>query len=288
MTAYARAASPVKEGGWQAEIRSINSRYFEFSLKISPALNALENRVREMAQASMRRGKVTLSIFQEGPEDRVDSLGFDEKKISFYLTQIKKVKKKYKIQGELTISDLVKLPGIIGVEENSLDAEKVWPSLKKVLTKALEEAKKAKRTEGAKLAKDIEARLQSIAKAVNTIEKETTGRAERLKAKLVDKIQALVSDKTLDADRLEREVAFMAERTDITEEIVRLRSHLDLFKKRLQQENEVGKELDFLCQELNREINTMGSKSQHFEISTEVVFVKGELEKIREQIQNIE
>ena len=96
MTAYARAASPVKEGGWQAEIRSINSRYFEFSLKISPAFNVLENRIREMAQASMRRGKVTLSIFQEGPEDHTDSLGFDEKKISFYLSQIKKVKKKYK------------------------------------------------------------------------------------------------------------------------------------------------------------------------------------------------
>lgn len=288
MTAFARASAPVKEGGWNIEIRSLNSRYFEFSLKLSPALSALENRIREMVQNSMRRGKVNVAISQDNGELRKENVLIDEEKVAFYLSNISRVQKKFKIRGELTISDLIRLPGLFGTEESSADAEKDWSKIKKVLTNALNGAHKAKQTEGAKLAKDIFSRLDGVAKAVAKIEKHIQGQSERFRKRLQDRIEALIQDKAVDPDRLEREVAFMAERTDITEELVRMKSHLDLFKKRLQQENEVGRELDFLCQEMNREINTMASKSQHFEISTEVVFVKGELEKIREQVQNIE
>lgn len=241
-----------------------------------------------MVQTSMRRGKVNVSITQDQGESRNDAVQIDEEKVAFYLSNLNKIKKKFKIQGEVTISDLIRLPGIFGTEESTADSDKDWPKLKKVLTNALDGAHKSKQIEGSKLAKDIQSRLDAVAKAVVKIEKHIQGQSERFRVRLLDRIQTLIQDKAVDPDRLEREVAFMAERTDITEELVRMKSHLDLFKKRLQQENEVGRELDFLCQEMNREVNTMASKSQHFEISTEVVFVKGELEKIREQVQNIE
>lgn len=287
MTAFARRASS-REGGWGIEIRSLNSRYFEFSLKISPALNALENRVKEQVQSIIRRGKVMVSVNQESAENSHNRLSIDESAVRLYLQSIARLKKKFKLQGDVTVSDILQLPGIFGGPESAEDPDKAWPEIKKVLAKALDLAVKAKKVEGAKLAKDIESRLQSVGKAVTAIEKQAAGQTEKIRRKLLERIDALVQEKTLEADRLEREVAFLAERMDITEELVRLKSHLQLFGKKLHEDGEAGRELDFLCQEMNREINTMGSKAQHFEISTQVVFVKGELEKIREQIQNIE
>lgn len=288
MTAFARAAAPTREGAWHAEIRSLNSRYFEFQLKTPPILNTLENRIREMVQAKMRRGKVSLAIGQDTDDTKVGGLKIDESKVAFYIKQLSKVQKKYKLQGTLAVADLLKLPGIFSAEESDQDAEKVWPQIKKILQQVLDLAVKSKHGEGAKLSKDISHRLDLIEKAVEIVEKNALSQPERFHKRLLERVQGLISDQTIDKERLEREVAFLAERSDITEELVRLRSHFELFRKRLTQETEVGRELDFLCQEMNREINTMGSKSQHFEISTQVVFVKGELEKIREQVQNIE
>ena len=288
MTAFARRAASSREGGWGIEIRSLNSRYFEFSLKISPVLNALENRIKEQVQSLMRRGKVTVSINQDSAEDSHNRLSIDEDTVRFYLQSIAKLKKKFKLQGDVTVSNILQLPGIFGGQESEQDPEKVWLEIKKILAKTLDLAVKAKKVEGTKLAKDIESRLQSVGKAVAAIEKQAAGQIEKIRRKLLERIEALAQEKALEPDRLEREVAFLAERMDITEELVRLKSHLDLFEKKLHEDGEAGRELDFLCQEMNREINTLGSKAQHFEISTQVVFVKGELEKIREQIQNIE
>ena len=135
---------------------------------------------------------------------------------------------------------------------------------------------------------DIQDRLAVITKAVAKIEQDAANTSGRIFKKLRGRIADLLNESTIDPERVHREAAFLAERGDITEELVRMRSHLELFSRRLKIDGEVGRELDFLCQEMNREVNTMGSKSQFFEISTEVVLIKGELEKIREQVQNIE
>ncbi len=287
MTAFSKVSSPSRQGGWGVEIRSLNSRYFEFSLKISPALTALENRIREQVQSVIRRGKVTVAINQESREES-SQVSIDESSVELYLKNIAKLKKKYKLPGEITVSDVLRLPGIFGGAESEKDPEKLWHAIKKSLAQALELAIKSKKIEGAKLGKDIESRLEAIGKTITRIERHAQGQSDKFRRKLIEKIGTLAQDQSLDEGRLEREVAFLAERTDITEELVRMKSHLDLFGKKLKQESEVGRELDFLCQEMNREVNTMASKSQHFEIATEVIFVKGELEKIREQIQNIE
>ena len=288
MTAFARAGASARQGNWNIEIRSVNHRYFEFSLKISPALNALENRVRDRVQSIMRRGKVTVAVSQELSSDRDKTLSIDVTTARFYLDSVQKLKKKFRLRGEVSVADLLRLPGIFATEESEMDPEKSWREILKVLDQALEQAVKAKQAEGKKLAKDVEDRLEAITQAIGKIGHYASNAGERIFKKLKGRISELLNESTIDPERVHREAAFLAERVDITEELVRMKSHLELFTRRLKSDGEVGRELDFLCQEMNREVNTLGSKSQFFEIATEVVLIKGELEKIREQIQNIE
>lgn len=288
MTSFARAVGSAKEGYWAVEIRSVNHRYFEFSLKTPPVLGNLENQIRDLVKADLKRGKIMVAVGRDAENGRSGSLSIDEDAVSFYLSHLGKIKKRFKLAGEVTINDILKLPGIFSGEESEKDSASHWPGLKKVLSKALSEACKARELEGRKLASDIEKRLHAIDHAVKKIEHMAKGEPDRVRKKLHERVDQLMQDRAKDPDRFEREVAFLAERSDVTEEIVRMRSHLTLFHSRLKSTDEVGRELDFLCQEMNREANTMGSKSQLFEISTEVVFIKGELEKIREQVQNIE
>lgn len=288
MTAFARASVPVKDGGWTVEIRSVNHRYFEFSVKMPQSVSALESRVRDLVQAGMRRGKITVGVNLERSEKSRPAVEVDEDTVKTYLDAARKLQKKYKLSGEISIEQILRLPGIFTSQEQERDPEKCWPDIKKAVMKALDAAAKAKEEEGRKLALDIDKRLQMVTQAVAKIEKFAKSRTETVFKKTVARIEALLGEKQQDLERVEREVAFLAERSDITEEMVRMLSHLDLFRSRLKGNAEVGRELDFICQEMNREVNTMASKAQLFEIATEVVFIKGELEKIREQIQNIE
>lgn len=288
MTSFARAAGSSHENHWAVEIRSVNHRYFEFSVKLPPVLSALEGQIRDRVKEELKRGKITAQISRDGDSAKDRRLAFDEEAVAYYLKGLQKLKKKFKLAGDITANDILRFPGIFTNEEAQGDPEAHWPAVKKVLGKALAETLKARELEGGKLAQDILERLDAIDAAVKKIEKAAKSEPERIRGKLQERVEQLLADRARDADRLEREVAFLAERCDITEEVVRLKSHLALFRSRLKADGEMGRELDFLCQEINREINTMGSKSQLFEISTEVVFAKGELEKIREQIQNIE
>ena len=288
MTGFARASVPSKEGHWTVEIRSVNHRYFEFSVKMPQSVSTLENKVRDLVQSEMKRGKITVGINLERNEKNRPTVTIDETVVESYLAAAGKLKKKYKLSGDISVEQVMRLPGIFSVPEQENDAEKRWPEIKKAMALALKMSSKNKEDEGRKLAKDISERLGMIIQAVNKIEKSTVSRAGLIFEKLQTKVHALLGEREKDLERVEREVAFLAERSDITEELVRMRSHLELFQSRLKASGEVGRELDFVCQEINREVNTMTSKSQMYEISTEVVFIKGEVEKIREQIQNIE
>lgn len=288
MTSFARTSLTAKEDGWVVEIRSVNHRFFEFSVRTPSSLSSLEAKIREFVQGKIKRGKVTLNISQDNGAKKHDQLFVDEEAAKFYTKSVQELKKKFKLEGELLIGDLLKMPGLFTTEPQAVNPEKVWPSLKRAIDKTLTDALKARSIEGAKLAKDMTSRLDTITKSAKAIERLAKNRTSKVFAKISEKVDALIGDKDLDADRIHREVAFMAERTDITEELVRLDSHLSLFKEKLKEDKEVGRELDFICQEMNREINTISSKSQLFEIATEVIAVKGELEKIREQVQNIE
>ena len=289
MTAFARVNASAREGSWVVEIKSLNHRYFEFSLKVPPALNALENRIRDFIQPDIRRGKVMVGISQDASNGRkFKGISIDESAVRFYTGAVRTLRNRMKLEDKLSVGDLLRLPGIFTTEQPEEDAERSWEALKRSLAQAVRQLIKAKEDEGRKLAADVHGRLNKIARAVGKIERLARSRSQQVYKKLSERVDELLAEKEKDPDRVCREVAFLAERSDITEEIVRLKSHLGLFRNRLKQGSEIGRELDFICQEMNREINTVSSKAQLFAVSTEAILVKGELEKIREQIQNIE
>ncbi|MCM8775328.1 MAG: YicC family protein [Candidatus Omnitrophica bacterium] len=291
MTAFVRGSSSSREGDWLVEIRCLNHRYFEFSLKTSPYLYPLEARIKDFVQDFIRRGKVSISITKNYNEEIVQRVKLDDGMVSMYLSAVDKLKKRFKVSGEINVQDLLGLPHILSFEHlKEDDPEKCWFQLQKILKRALASVVRIKRIEGKKLMQDILKRLDTIEKAMTNIEAHTRGNVERYFQKLKERADQLLSERAKgnDKDWIYREVAFLADRSDVTEEIVRMKSHLGLFRERMCADSDVGRELDFLCQEMSREINTLGAKAQHFEISRQTVLVKGEIEKIREQVQNIE
>lgn len=288
MTAFSRVSGSSREGGWSVEIRSLNHRFFELSLKIPPAFYAFETRLRELIQPKMRRGKVSLTLQPGSGDDPAPETRVDDNAVRFYLGALSQLKKKFQVPDEITGQQLLELPGVLVAEKNKMDAEKSWTSIRRIVDQAVQQAVKMKEAEGKKLLTDIGDRLKRITRVVQKIEKQTSGNSERYLKQLSERLEKLLRDKDVDQDRVYREAAFLAERADVTEEIVRLSGHLEVFRERLQSDLEVGRELDFLCQEMHREINTLGAKAQLFEIATDVVFIKKEIEKIREQVQNIE
>ncbi len=289
MTGFARFQAGKKDGGWAIEARSINHRYFDCSLKLPSLLASFENQIREMIQAVVPRGKITLSISQEGDSGRLRTLGVDETAARFYVKEFRKLSKKLGLETGLSLSDLVKLPGVLMAADAAVEsAPRLWGGVKKSLEKILKALQESRRIEGAKLVKDLQARLAVMRETVLKVRHLAEGRMQAVHERLKAKLRELLGDSQLDEDRLYREAALIAERGDITEEVVRLQSHFDLFTQKLVSGAHAGRELDFLCQEMHREVNTIGSKSQLFEISREVVFLKGEIEKLREQVQNVE
>lgn len=288
MTAFSRVTLPAGGKNWVVEIKSLNQRYFELALRLPPSLFSMEGKIRQIIQKSMGRGKVALSISEEGngSEDRTYEL--DAVQVRGYLESSKKIARKFKLEGKLSIGDVIRLPGVVH-EKVGVSAKPVtWPALERVLEKGVERAIAHKLAEGKKLEQDLRARLDKIGRTVVLIEKMVeSGRAKSYE-KMMARIREILGDEKMDADRTAREVAFLADRGDITEELVRMRSHLALFRKWFRKEGEVGREMDFLCQEMMREANTMASKAQLFEVSKETIAIKSEIEKIREQVQNVD
>jgi uncharacterized protein (TIGR00255 family) len=249
---------------------------------------SFEPQVRQLVQSVMRRGKVTISISEEGRTGESPVYELDQDQVRAYLASAKKLKAKFKMGGELTVGEVMRLPGV--VKEKAAGDVQAWSWVKfsGFLKNALDKAVRHKEEEGEKLDKDFRQRLDHIVKTTHKIETLVHGNQKIYFEKLKNRLRDLLGDEKLDEDRVCREVAFLVERSDITEETVRMKSHLELFEKWLGRQGEIGRELDFLCQEMNREANTMASKAQLFEVSQEAIAIKSEIEKIREQVQNVE
>jgi len=288
MTAFARVSLSSGRKHWVVEIKSLNQRYFELSLRLPSVMSPLEPQVRSLVQSVMRRGKIALSISEEGRTGESLAYELDQDQVKAYLASAKKIKSKFKLEGKLTVEEIMRLPGVVKEKVAEDPRPWNWVKLSGLLKEALGKAVCHKEEEGAKLDKDFRQRLGHIAKTMHKIETLVQGNQKIYYDKLKKRLKDLLGDEKLDQDRLHREVAFLVERSDITEETVRMKSHLELFEKWLGRQGEIGRELDFLCQEMNREANTMASKAQLFEVSQEAIAIKSEIEKIREQVQNVE
>jgi len=287
MTGYGKGSSDF--GNWliDADVKSVNSRYLEVYLKLPSSLLSKEYELRDLIKTKVKRGKLSVNIQMKRNGVNDDAVLFDEVKLKNYLALIKQVKKSARLSDKIKLEHLLMsrelfLTGAVELSEDEFD------TVKKTLSTALNNLLEMKSKEGTELSKDLKKRLKSIEKKLDLIEKETGESVNENFAKYKEKVRSLLEDSSNFNDRLELELAILAERSDITEECVRLRSHIKMFLNSLNKEDDPGRKLNFLCQEMNREANTISSKTLSTSITHSSVHIKEEIERMREQIQNIE
>ncbi len=285
MTGFGRAELEKSGHRVAAEIASLNSRFLELSFRSPRFLYGLEFTLREFLSSRLERGKVSVSIRWE-EKDR-PAWAFDPVQVKAFLDWLKGAKKRFKLKGEPELENLLYLPWWVK-EELEEAPEGALELVREVLTKALNELNRARKDEGRRLAEDFKNRLSLITREVVEIEKEIPAHKEAYRQKLEARVKELLGEGKYDPVRVEQEVALTAERSDVTEELVRLKSHIEGFGAALSAEGPVGKRLGFFLQEMGREVNTLGSKALAASVARRVIAIKEELEKLREQVQNVE
>lgn len=288
MTGYGRSEVQIDGKYLVTEIRSVNHRFLEVKVKLPPRWLALEDPIRKQVKQRLRRGRVDLFISTEGFADGERQLQFDWKLFHDYLQIKKKLEKDYGVLGELRIGDLFAQDDLWTYRESEQDLDRLAPHLLQSVQEACQQLEQMRRKEGKILADDLMKRCQKLKGILSKINARAPQVSEYYRKRLEERLAELFSVEKMDQDRLLLEVAIFADRTDITEECIRFSSHIGQFEDALRSTDSVGRHLDFLLQEMNREINTIGAKANDQMISTWVVQSKSELEKMKEQVQNIE
>ncbi|MHB8578481.1 MAG: YicC/YloC family endoribonuclease [Ignavibacteriaceae bacterium] len=286
MTGYGKGSAQNENFNSEVEVKSVNSRFLEISLKLPASLMNREYEIREFIKSKINRGKLSVIIQLKNNGAKIDSLFINKEKLKSYLSLVKELKKTAKINEKVKLDHLLNHADIFSAPDLDLSDSEFY-LIKKALDSALAELLKMKKNEGKELTKDLIQRIKIIESQLEKIEKDTATAASEYFIKLKERISILISDINIDNDRLQQELAIIADKADITEECVRLKSHIKFFLESLN-ESEPGRKLNFLCQEMNREANTISSKSISTLTIHNSVFIKEEIEKIREQIQNLE
>lgn len=289
MTAYGRGEYRLGNTQFVAEIRSVNNRYRDIILKFPKNYQIFEKDLKEIISSKVRRGRLEVSVqIENNGEDSPYTLELNVPLVKSYLKILSQLAEQFGLEKEIRVDALLQMKDIIlfRPEENGVD--KQWPGLQKVVAQALDSFEVMRAREGETIEADFSERLNLLEEHLNQVDKRTPILIEEYRARMKEKIDHILQDVALDESRLAQEVAIFAERSDITEEIVRARSHLKQFREYLSVDDAVGRRLDFLIQEINREVNTMSAKASDSIISKVVVEIKAEIEKLREQVQNIE
>jgi uncharacterized protein (TIGR00255 family) len=288
MTGYGRGEAVTAGKKFTFELKAVNHRYNEIVLRLPRSLTTLEDRIRKLIQLRIARGRVDGFLGVEECGDKNSTVKVDKALAAAYYNAMKELQETLGIGGEIKLQQLVALPGVLNVEEPAADVEEWWPDIQKAVETAVEELVHMRMVEGEQLGRDIINRAERLAYLNQTIRERSPFVVEEYREKLTARLNEYIRDGIITPDRLAAEATIFAERSSITEENVRLESHLQQLKSCLTTGEAVGRKLDFLIQEMNREINTIASKASDLEISRAVVEAKSELEKIREQVQNIE
>ena len=288
MTGFGRAE--IKGLGYHIsiEMKSVNHRFLEIMVKTPRSFNILEDRIRKVIQNTIQRGRVEVYINIKETEEKKRLVKVDKELALSYDNSLKELAQALDSVYKTDIYRLASLPDVLMVEEEEIDIEDLWSVLEKSLHLALNNLIQMRKDEGFRLTRDLEKRLEVLQTQTKAVAERALQVVPEYRDRLTEKLKALLSDTSIDENRLSMEVVLFADRACIDEELVRLESHLAQFEQALLSSDSIGRKLDFLVQELNREINTIGSKANDLVISRIVVEGKSELEKIREQIQNIE
>ena len=287
MTGYGKANVSIEKREYQVEIKRVNHRYLDISVKMPRILSYLEEEVKKQIATKIKRGKIDvfITLQDEGTENKNIKINTEIAKI--YINELKQLAQNEGLLTNIEVTEIARLPDVLTIQ-NKQEDERLKKELLSVVNKAVDGLVEMRTIEGEKIAEDLLQRIKVIQEKVKEISELSTGLIEEYVVKLKGRIKELLKEENIDENRLEQEVVIYADKCSVEEEVIRLKSHISQLQELIKTDGAIGKKLDFIIQEMNRETNTIGSKANHLGITNYVVDVKTELENIREQIQNIE
>ena len=287
MTGYGRGNISKNDREYQIEIKSVNHRYLDISVKMPRQLSYLEDAIKKEISSKVNRGKIDVFITFNNNSLEGRTIKINTELAHAYVEELKKLSEKENILSDIQVTEISKYPDVLNIQ-NEQDDDKLKEEVIEVVNIAIDNFISMRKVEGSKISEDLLKRLDYIQEKVNEISKLSTGLIEEYVVKLETRIKEILKDQEIDKQRLAQEVVIYADKCSVEEEITRLNSHILQFKNLLNSDEAVGKKLDFIVQEMNRETNTIGSKANNLDITNRVIDLKTEIENIREQIQNIE
>ena len=289
MTGYGRCEVQEESRKFTVEMKSVNHRYLDANIRMPKKLNFFETAIRSLLKRSVQRGKVDIFITYEDLSEQQVSLKYNEVLAAEYLSYFEKMQEKFSLENDIRVSTLSRYPEVLTMEEQAVDEEELWKGLKKALDGAIRQFVETRTSEGEHLREDLIEKLDNMLKLVSCIEERSPQIIAEYRDKLETKVKELLADTQMEDSRIAAEVVIFADKICTDEEVVRLRSHIVHMKDTLVSDDSgIGRKLDFIAQEMNREANTILSKANDLEISNIGIELKTEIEKVREQIQNIE
>ncbi len=288
MTGFGRCEIAGKDRKLTVEMKSVNHRYLDVAIKMPKKFNFFESAIRTELKNYISRGKVDVFITCEDYSEDSGSLKYNKALAKEYLTYLRQMAEEFELDNDIRVSTLSRYPDVFVMEEQNIDEEELWKDLQSAIKGAAENFVKTRIVEGENLLKDLNVKLDTMLAHVDFITERSPKLIQEYKEKLREKVRELLEDVQIDESRLYMEVTIFADKVCVDEELVRLRSHVESTKKELAGGGSIGRKLDFIAQEMNREANTILSKANDLEISARAIELKNEIEKVREQIQNIE
>ena len=288
MTGYGKSEQTIDSLNVTVEIKSVNHRYFEFSARVPREYGFLEEKLKKYCNSLITRGKVECYVSVEDLEEREMEVNVNETLDAGYVKALKELSERFGLKDDISAVTLSRYPDVITLHKASEDEERIWNAVKTVAETAVSKFIEMRETEGSKLRGDILSRADYIIECVEFIEGRSPETVREYNEKLKQRMKELLGDAAVDEQRLLNEAAIYADKIAVDEETVRLRSHISQLREFMNSSEAIGRKLDFLVQEINREANTIGSKAQDVDIAKKVIAIKAEVEKIREQVQNIE
>lgn len=288
MTGFGRGTSEQKDSNYVVEMKSVNHRYFEFNVRMPRALISLEDNIRKILNEKIKRGKVDVFITQNTfNRDDIEAV-LNENLMDSYMKCLKTIAGKYELRDDISVTNLARFPEVVTLKQREEDVDAVWNILLNPINEAVDNLIRMREEEGQKLFKDINDKCELILQYVERISDRVPEVSKEYREKLTKKVKELIEESQFDENRIAMEVVLQADKTGVDEEIVRLKSHIHQMQQTLTLSEPIGRKLDFIVQEMNRETNTIASKVNDLELTNLALDIKSEIEKIREQVQNIE
>jgi len=288
MTGFGKGEAKFRNGKITIEIKTINHKFFDETLKLPNSIATFEDRIKEVLQRRIRRGKVNVNLIYDGTLLKEDKININKKIARSYYDELNALRRYLGLKDDIVTKDIVMLPGVLLYSNAGENLSEFWPKIKKALDGAIEALVADREKEGRSIYADLVKRAKRIKSMLTVIASRAHLNIDEHRKRFAERVKDLSGGRDIDMGRLEMEVAIFAKNSDISEEITRLKNHLVNFNKTVSSNGEVGKKIDFIAQELHRETNTIGSKASDFKISKNVIEIKGEIEKIREQAKNLE